>query len=473
MIVTIFGVIVVFLGSYLLVRRSPMSSLVLVTMLTLMGGSAAVILTSLGGSSIPPASVALGFFMLSVCAPGRTRLQLVPQAVRENMYLVAFSAYGFFAAMILPWVFAGTVDVVPMRPGRLAYIYETQPLEFTAQNITTAFYLVGTSLGAVAAYVAARRPTAHKTFVWMAIAMGAIHVFFGVSDVLLSGTAYNEFLEFFRNGSYSQLEHRAGSFVRIAGIMPEASVYATYAFGLFVLTYELWLRGVKRAATGWLTLALLGVLLFSISSTAIVSILVYFLILLLRSVLIPGAISARRAVAIGAVALTAIALGSAVALLNSDYADEILTLLASMTVEKGDSLSGRQRLFWAMQGFDAFFASFGLGIGPGSFRSSSIFTAILGSMGVFGISVFLAYVWKVLQPTRASTYEIHIDERLAVGVAAGWAAFASLIPRAISGASPNPDLLFGILCGAALSLRAAPKGRGPALKPPAVLQVKP
>ncbi len=64
--------------------------------------------------------------------------------------------------------------------------------------------------------------------------------------------------------------------------------------------------------------------------------------------------------------------------------DSASAVFNDMIWRKAESVSGRQRAFWAGQSVSAFLQSFGLGVGPGSFRSSSLLTAVLGATGVIG-----------------------------------------------------------------------------------------
>lgn len=377
----------------------------------------------------------------------------MPKALEDNAYLVLFAVYGAVMALIAPHIFAGAVDLTPMKP-IITHIFETFPLSFSNQNITTAFYLLGTAAVALAAHVAMKKKGAYAVLVYAAVAVTLTHVFLGVTDVLFSHTPYGAFLDFFRNANYSQTDHVIRGISRMNGIMPEASAYAAFGLPYFVFMTELWLRGLAPRLTGFAATAMLGALLFSTSSAAYVGLAGYGLVFALRSVLIPGAIRASQIVSISALGLGGVLLVMLLITVNEPAAQKFADIFTSLTVEKSDSLSGQQRLFWAMQGFDAFYASYGLGVGPGSFRSSSIFTAILGSMGVIGSVLFVAYLFKTLKLLRASTYQLGGDERIGVGASAGWAALSLMFPAAVVAPSPNPGLNFGIFCGLALSLRA-------------------
>ncbi len=108
------------------------------------------------------------------------------------------------------------------------------------------------------------------------------------------------------------------------------------------------------------------------------------------------------------------------------------------------------------QGVDAFFASKGLGIGVGSFRSSSLITAVLGSTGIIGSATLILFLLHVFKPGRMSTYVSRRNPVEDVGAAAGWTVIMSLVPLGVSWPTADPGYVFGIFCGIALALRAAP-----------------
>ncbi|WP_166746616.1 hypothetical protein [Sphingomonas aerolata] len=130
-------------------------------------------------------------------------------------------------------------------------------------------------------------------------------------------------------------------------------------------------------------------------------------------------------------------------------------MITHFTLEKSQSQSSEQRQFWSLIGYRAFLESYGLGIGAGSFRSSSLITAIMGSMGVIGIVCFVSYLLQVFKPLRLSTYVSPADPRAAVGAAASWVCFASMVPAAVGSPTPDPGVLFAVFAGAALALRPA------------------
>lgn len=454
MIPTLIGFAVFALGCWLLVRKDILALLCATIALGLLEGSAAVILTALNGSSVQPGRVMLGFLAVATFIAIKDRAGLAKEALVQNIWLVIFCLYGAFSALVMPRLFAGQIDVVPLRSSNLRHLLDAYPLTFSSQNITTAVYLIGTGLMAYCAYVAVRQTRDISPIVKLAVGVTLIHAAIGILGVVLRGTPWDMVVQFFRNGSYSQLDQSTKSFVRIAGFMPEASNFARFGVVWMILCFELWLRHVRPMWTGIAAAVMFATLLLSTSSTAYVGIAAYGALLFIRSLTFPSYLKADKLFTLLAVALAGIIALVSLLLFSSVAAQEFETMILQMTVEKADSLSGQQRAFWALQGLEAFKISYGMGIGAGSFRSSSLAMAILGGMGAVGIFSFTIYIVKTLWPLSARQnreFENTIEHKVAASAA--WCAFAGLLPGMLMQPSPDPGMEFAAFAGIALALR--------------------
>lgn len=453
MVPTLLGLILFGIGLWLLFRESIEAMIAFCFGCTLLGGGAVVILSSLSGASIPPAYMGLLFALLRISLPGAHQGRALKDAFNANIFLLIFAIYGIIAAFTMPRIFAGHINVAPLKGMGLRGLFGTAPLAFSSQNITASMNLVATSLYAIIAYVGCRQPRGAVIVVKAAVVVTLVHVFLGVSASLLATTPYALFINFFRNGTYYQYSQGIAGFARITGVWPEPSAYAGYGFFWFVFACECWLRNIMPRRTGWAA-ALMGlVLLVSTSSTAYAGLAGYAVFFLLRIILFPQSLRLSKATTILAVMMMATILVCALILLKPSIASLLGKILSALTIEKGASSSGQQRAFWAKQGIDAFFATKGLGVGAGSFRSSSIITAILGSTGVVGSAAFLIYLLQVFKPGRMSTYVSRGHGVEDVGAAAGWTILMSLFPLGVSWPTPDPGYVFGIFCGVALALR--------------------
>jgi hypothetical protein len=174
---------------------------------------------------------------------------------------------------------------------------------------------------------------------------------------------------------------------------------------------------------------------------------------MLRSLLFPGALPVDRGLMILGAGLAMTVLVSAVMIAKPALVTDATELIRHMTVDKGQSVSGEQRSFWAWQGLHAFVVTHGIGIGPGSFRSSSLATAILGCTGIVGALAMTIHMISMFKPTRLSTYAPTSDPALNTGAACAWAALIDVIISSLSSPTCDPGTDFAILTGAALALR--------------------
>lgn len=462
MSLTLVGLLQCLFGLWIVARGTLNHAFLFLLLSSLFGGSAALKLAALGNSSIPPVHFALLFVYLRVLMPRGGYASAVPGALRANLALVLFSLWGMAGAIAAPRIFAGAIDVPPLRFDGARSMFDAVPLEPTAQNLTAAVYLFGALLVAVAAYVGCRFRGGTNVLVRAGIAIAWIHAVSGILGVVTRGTPAEVVFDFFRNASYAQLDQSYQGFTRINGLFPEASAFASFGLAWFYFNCECWYRSILPRATGRAALVLGLTLFFSTSSTAYIGLSIYLALFVLRALLLPQAADRARLTEAGLAAIAAVSLSCLAMALVPRLPAAVWDMILHMTVDKEGSDSGRQRFFWAMKGWEAFLVSGGLGIGAGSFRSSSLVMAILGSMGVVGVASFAAYLWQVLQPQRHSTWTRSEEPALSVGGAAAMTALLVVIPASISAPSPDPGTNFAIFAGAALALRRPALAADPA-----------
>lgn len=456
---TIFGVLVLGIGPLLVLFGSLEALLFFVMTMSLMGGSSAITLTALGNSSIMPANLAICFLILRFMMPGKGQYAALEAGMKANIALIVFVLYGAVGAYVLPRIFAGAMYVTPLHPNPTRDPLASEPLTFTNQNITNSVYFLETMFAALGGYIVACRRNASsagpgfagRLALW-ACGICTVHTLLGLLSVAAKDRLA-PFFKFFRNGSYAQLDQQVGEYSRMNGIFPEPSNYAVYGFAWLVFVTELWLRDVRPRWTGPAAAMLAAALAASTSSTAYIGLTAYGVLLTARLVLLPGSARPSKLLLLAGTTLAGIVAVLMLAVLLPAVGAKIGQIVSGATFTKMESLSGMQRAFWAKQGIDAFRVSGGLGIGCGSFRSSSLITAILGCMGVVGIVTFLIYLAQVFMPLRRSSWNCINDVDTAVGAAASWAALLMLAPLSLTAPSPDPGILWGLFCGLARALR--------------------
>ena len=455
---TIIGAIQVLFGLVLLLAGSVEAMFAFLLVTTLFSGSAAIVLAS--GSSIPPIDFALLFMAMRLVVPGSGQMRATVHAVEANGWLLVFVVYGLVMAFAGPRLFAGQFAFAPLRAetgatytSRLSFLLATRSFEPSPQNMTSSIYLVGTLVAATVAHVACKAPAGRMTLVRTMVLVGIVHCLFGVLSVVGRGTAINDVLGFFRNGSYAQLTQDVEGISRMSGISTEPSTYAAFGVIWFVFLAECWLRRVNPWLTGTAAACLGAALLASTATTAYVGLAAWFGLVGLRSLFVPGAMPADRALWLAVLGLGAVVAGSLVLLWQPQLVDRIMLFSQHILVDKLSSESGIQRRFWALQGYHAFIGTYGIGVGPGSFRSSSLFTAVIGCVGAVGALALLAHALIAFKPLRWSTYVPASDPDLAVAGACAWAMLMALVVAGINAPSCDPGSDFALLSGAALALR--------------------
>jgi hypothetical protein len=468
MIPTITGFLICLVGACLLFRPR-IDMLAFSFFCTLLPAASAIDLPAFGQSSIPPAMLSLAFLAAQAIKSGAWRSPDLGLAVMKNSWLILYCLYCAATALVLPRMFSGLINLIPMGQSGLGFV----PLHVTAQNTTQAVYILGTGFAAVCATLFSTQKRSPSVIVSTLVVVTWIHALTGVLDIVFTALHIQGAFDFARTGAYAQLNQGVGDFHRISALCSEPSVYATLGATYFVFMCELWLRGVSPRRTGPAALVMVIMLALSTSSTAYVSILCYSAILLARTVLVRGSIRLAQAGLILGLVACGLVIALALMLLSPHLATEVASTVADLTIGKTQSQSGIERGLWAKQGLDAMLATHGLGVGVGSFRSSSLFTAVLGSVGPAGLIVLVGYCAQVAKLGRRSTYASQVESRVGAGAAAGWTALMTLAPAAVSWPSADPGLLFALMAGLSLGWRARliamPAPPHPALQPAAAV----
>ena len=456
-------------AAWVWLQGTVLGSVILVLFFSLFGGGAALIL---GHSTVTPVSFAVIFLIAHTLLSMFNRSSHINVAFKTNSYFAFFGIYGALSAFLLPKIFAKALAVPPMVQNGQKALYVSNSLHFGTQNWTTALYLIATLLASICAGAAATDSRSRRSIIKCAVSISWLHIGFGVLGALLSGSAI---IKIFRNATYAELVQSEGGYSRISGVFPEPSAYASFAFVWFVLMVELWMRDVSSRTTFVTALALAVMILACTSTTGYASVAVYGVILAARAIVAPGGRWTSKALPMFMALLIGLVGALVVVNFNSHAAFQIGHALEGLTVGKADTESGRQRLYWAATSFKAIKATWGLGIGAGSFRSSSLLLAILGGVGVIGLIAFVGHFLKILKPLRRDTYALDGSTDNAIAASVAWAACAGLLPQIISSPTPDPSYVFAILGGLALAWRYAGAtvltAHADAVRSPALIQV--
>jgi hypothetical protein len=417
---------------------------------TLLSAAAAFVLSSLGGATIQPAHLLLGFLVvpavLSRASLRRAGAALLPP--NAGFWLLLTAVYAVLSAYFLPRIFAGATYVFAIARTELGPGVISMPLAPTSGNITQATYFLGDLACFLCFFDAASRPGGMKSVTAAALAAAAINLCFAAIDIGTYRAGLSDVLGAIRNANYRMLDDATVlGFKRIVGSFPEASTFAYFTAGFFAFCTKLWLDGVRARLAAPLALLSLLALVFATSSTGYVATAGFLSLLFIASLahIVKG--KARRSTFVLATVFPILIAGGVIGL----RLDGALWRTASQVVEvslfdKMNSSSGVERGKWNDQALINFADTGGLGAGNGSVRASSFPLALLGNIGIPGTVTYGLFLFGVLFGRKdrwRHPYPAGCQS------AARWACLTQLIGASVAGSFIDLGLPFFIFAGVA------------------------
>jgi len=451
MAVSIAGVLVC--AALLLLGRLMGSTIVIGLFASLAFGATAIAtLGGLGGSS-PLIYAMFVLMLLAITILRRNIVDDLSEVFRGHWVpwlVLAMVVYAVGGALILPSLFADHTTAFVRVSGLIA----ERPLGPVSGNFTQTAYF---TLGALTFFAFCifllddrRLLIIRRGFMVYATML----VILGVVDLTSKLIGLGDSLAPLRTASYlMRTEAAIGDFWRIAGGFSEASGFAATSVTCLAFVVTFW-RATGSYLALILSVCLLGLLLLSTSSTAYVALAVLALALLvsmLHSFLV-GRFSVRDIVLL-VVAIAGITALFALYLGNERLFEPFVGLIDTMVFQKLDSASGAVRVYWNYKSLLAFSDTWGLGIGMGSSRSSSLIVSILSQFGIIGTIIFGCLFGFMLRGLGGLKLPRGSAETFAIASGVRAAAFGSLLTDSLSGDSANPDLIFFISLAVILSCR--------------------
>lgn len=385
---------------------------------------------------IPP------FYFVAICIAFRYALLLVDEpkiflpAERPTgklaRLLVGFWAWSVASSFVLPHLFAGMEVYSPREGIDEQYIYQT-PLSWSFSNLAQACYLtldVVIVLYALCSIkTSAKKARLVGSFFYSAVAVALIGLSQGVASLLGWSFPYDVLNS---NPVYSQgFDSMLGSYQRVSATFTEpsyAGAFLAAAAGGLLASYLSGKRGVWQFL---LIMSLLVVLLTTTSTSgyAAFAITVFLLLIFFNPLISPK--GHRHSYAKGWVAVLGVAfLGCLLLFLNGD----LFQAAASSTLDKTDELSFVHRIASDSNALSLLRNTYGLGLGLGSNRPSSLLTALLSTVGIPGtvlLGVLFYRCYKVF-PGRSGSSAVQLTF---------WALCGLLIAQILA----VPDISFPVL----------------------------
>ncbi|CAL4869856.1 hypothetical protein MMA231_04148 (plasmid) [Asticcacaulis sp. MM231] len=375
--------------------------------------------------------------------------------------LTLFTIVAVIGAFTLPKIFIGDVYVIPLRPSGRFLIAE--PLQPTSGNLTQSAYLVISFLtAAVFAHLTKTKDFA-RDFSWAIIAGGAVTAATGLMDLVTSMVGMGDMLDIFRNASYAFMtEGEISGVRRVVGLMPEASAFGTVAvtnFALLLFGRNLFSQEMRNKVVMPLALLCGALAGLSTSSTAYVALMVvvavYFWTNFRR--LNIGTTEEKRQALGEFTALAGFALLGLILILSfEETRNTLFSLVDTMILKKTQSASFTERSSWNEWAMNAFYGTYGMGVGVGGVRTSDFFINILASTGVIGAFFFGCFLIKIVfAKTRMADpqlLELIRTSKLTL--------IPILVMQLLVGTIPDYGVvtgaLFGVIIGAAYAVKRKP-----------------
>jgi O-Antigen ligase len=440
--VTFYTGLIIVIGLY----ASSRTSVQIQVCLCVLGATAALRLTAIGGATITapvmymPFMIAKSFRRLP---PGLSR-----QLEWPSMMLFALAAWGLISAVVMPRVFEGQIYLLPVSAGDgTPGMY---PLAPSSGNITQTVYCVGQSVGFFAVHHLLRLPGGLKRFSNAVMLVGVLNAVAAVTAIVCYYTGIPDPLQYVRTAYAVYDVYESAGLVRIQGTFSETSSFSAFTLPIFAFCLSLWLKDVRPRVSGPVALISVLLLLFSTSATAYVALALYGLLfsfdLLMNALANRNPRNSPWLLVIGTVLVSLIAFA---VVFELSAAERVTDYFENTVLNKADSQSGKERGFWNQQAWDAFLASGGLGVGLGSARASTYVLVLLSNLGVVGTVLFGMFLY------RSYRRDANRTESPAIVSASRQAVAGTLAAACVSGAVFDLGMAFYCFAAAA----AAPFAR--------------
>ena len=453
MTVEIIGWIAVILGILGLVAGPPFLVFTFVTS-TLLGASAAFVLDSLGGASISPAHLLLGFVVVCL-ASRRAILQRSLSGVafpKAGFWLLITVVYSICTAIFFPRLFEGLTYIFPVRADAG---YNLIPLAPANANFTQSVYFTSDFLCFITLYGYASLPQGWRLIAKTALFCAGLNLVFGAADMLTYWTNTSELLAFIRNANYRMLnDTEVAGFKRIVGSFTEAASFGSTTLGYFGFCLKLWLQGFHTRLAFLLALLSIVAMVFSTSTTAYVGLSTFLVLIYLECLfkLLSGSVPTQTVMFLIAAPIL-VAIGVVVIALNDASWSYVQNLLDTIIFNKLSTDSGVERSAWNRQAIQNFLDTWGLGAGNGSVRAASFLAAVLASLGVVGACTYAGFLLFLFlgnrEPASSNGYEN------AVSSAAKSVCLAWFIASSVAGAFIDLSLPFFIFAALACAKKSS------------------
>jgi hypothetical protein len=436
--------------------RTPLRLLQLIFIGATFAAAAVLVIGSYGvAPGLLPAILFIGYFVLRIMLGASYPTGSGVLRVLMPFILVVVGA--LISSLLMPRFFAGEIFVWPQKLSGFAML---SPLNPNAGNYTQDMYLIidaGLTIAASFYLVTIGR---NMQLLFNAYLYAGLTVVFISLWQFASNTVHIWFPTtfFLSNPGWALLSDESiGSVIRITGPFSEPAALAGYLCGMIGASAWMIFNGDRRLLTRLAFVLSTGVLLLCTSTTGYAALCIMAAGLALYTVVVGSATLKKRVLmglivsgVVGAIAITVV---PAVA---PGLAHQAIGIV-NATLTKQQSASYQDRTSTDADSLKAAEASYGLGVGWGSNRSSSLVPGLAASVGLWGIAGLLWFVARILSHVRIAQRRVAIPELKMVihGCAGGLIGILAAAVLSSPGlTSPDFYLLLALLIAAAGRLRS-------------------
>jgi hypothetical protein len=401
-----------------------------------------------------PAITFLLYFMLQVALganfPGHGRVwhMLLP--------FVIVVVWAIVSSFLMPWWFEGRAYVWPQKSLPPFIIAALAP---NAANLNQDFYLIMNCLLTIimSCFFASRQMplVAYlQAYLLSGVISGLIAVWQFANRI--AGIPFPDSL-FYSNPGWAILtEQSLGAVPRINGTFSEPSALASYMGEVVFATGWLLLRGNRDWPIKALFIFSLLIMFLSTSTTGFAMLAIAAFGVVILAVMTR---SEKMIASIWKISLPLVAIGVGVAIFAGIFMSDLsknIQDVYNITINKQQSSSYEERTGADLDSLIATLDTYGLGVGWGSNRSSSLLPGLLAAVGVPGVCGLLWFAIKIGWQVR-STYKVASDSQRFVIDGCCGAVVGFLLSGFISGPTITSvtffyllSLLIGSLCQVSL-----------------------
>lgn len=327
--------------------------------------------------------------------------------------LLGFLAWSLLSAFIMPRIFAGTPVISPRERVDVDLVFgNLWPLRWSFSNLGQGIYLALSTSAALFAFLvvhskeqAAGLAAAVRWSIVIAVAAGLL-------QCLAPWAGFSYPYAVFNNNpnnllGFEPLDQQIDGLTRISSTFAEPMNSGSFLAGAATGLLAAYLRGARGI---WALIGLLAtvvVLLQTTSTTGYFS----FAIMLVPLLICFNPLAGRSVPewhsflkGWSTIAVAALCVAGLVLV----FVPKLSPAVAQVTVDKSEGMSFLSRVAADQESFGLFKDTYGLGVGLGSSRPSSLIMTLLSTVGIVGTGFFLWLIYRILRlfpGRRASSWQ--------------------------------------------------------------------